>query len=201
MAQLVENRESSSGLSLAIRLRQDSSEAWGELVDLYGPLVETWSAKAGLAPSAREDVAQEVFLSIVRSIDRFDPTIPGATFRGWVWRITRNAVLKHLAGGEPRGTGGSTANAAMAAVADPWPEASEFEPPPDASATTQLLQRAIAQIKPRVEPRTWQAFWRTVMLGQPTAEAADALGMTRAAVRQAKSRTLHRLRQQLGDVI
>jgi DNA-directed RNA polymerase specialized sigma24 family protein len=38
-----------------------------------------------------------------------------------------------------------------------------------------------------------------VVLGQATADVAERLGMTRAAVRQAKSRTLHRLRQQLGD--
>ena len=84
MPPLVENRESSSGLSLAIRLRQDSNNAWSELVELYGPLVESWSAKAGLVPTDREDIAQEVFLSVHRSINRFDPTIPGATFRGWL---------------------------------------------------------------------------------------------------------------------
>lgn len=199
MPPLVENRESSSGLSLAIRLREDSTDAWRELVELYGPLVESWSAKAGLVPTAREDVAQEVFLSVHRSIGRFDPTIPGATFRGWLWRITRNAVLKSLARCEPHAIGGSTANAGLAEIADPWPDATECEPPTDPSETTLLLQRAIAQIKPRIEPQTWQAFWHTVVLGKSTAEVADWLGMTCPAVRKAKSRTLHRLRQHLGD--
>jgi len=199
MTPLVKNRESSSGLSLAIRLRQDSSNAWSELVELYGPLVESWSGKAGLVPTAREDVAQEVFLSVHRSINRFDPTIPGATFRGWLWRITRHAILKSLARSEPRPIGGSTANAGLAEIADPWPDASEHDPPTDPSDTTLLLQRAIAQIKPRVDPQTWQAFWRTVVLGQATAEVAENLGMTRPTVRKAKSRTLRRLRQQLGD--
>jgi RNA polymerase sigma-70 factor, ECF subfamily len=199
MPPIVENQESSSGLSLAIRLRQDLPNAWTELVELYGPLVESWSAKAGLAPTAREDVAQEVFLSVHRAIHRFDPTIPDATFRGWLWRIARNAILKSLARIEPRAIGGSTANAGLAEIADPWPDASEFEPPADPSETTLLLRRAIAQIKPRVEPQTWKAFWHTVVLGETTADVAARLGMTHAAVRKAKSRTLHRLRQQLGD--
>jgi RNA polymerase sigma-70 factor (ECF subfamily) len=199
MPPLVENQESSSGLSLAIRLRQDSTGAWSELVELYGPLVESWSAKAGLSPTAREDVAQEVFLSVHRSINRFDPTIPGATFRGWLWRITGNAILKSLGRREPRPVGGSTANAGLAEIADPWPDASEHEPPTDPSETTLLLQRAISQIKPRIEPQTWQAFWQTVVLGQSTADVAESLRMTRPAVRKAKSRTLYRLRQQLGD--
>ncbi len=168
-------------------------------MELYGPLVESWSAKAGLPPTAREDVAQEVFLSVHRSINRFDPTIPGATFRGWLWRIARNAILKSLARPEPRPVGGSTANAGLAEIADPWPDASEHDPPTDPSETTLLLRRAIAQIKPHIEPQTWQAFWRTVALGQTTQDVAESLAMTRPAVRQAKSRTLHRLRQQLGD--
>src|SRR3979409_2484806 len=133
MPPVVENRESSSDLSLAIRLRQDSANAWSELVELYGPLVESWSAKAGLAPSAREDVAQDVFLSVHRSINRFDPTIPGATFRGWLWRITRNAILKSPGHPELCSVGGSTANAGLAEVGVPVPEASEFEVPTDAS--------------------------------------------------------------------
>src|SRR5262249_2847903 len=123
------------------------------MVELYGPLVESWSAAAGLPPTAREDVAQDVFLAVHRSIVRFDPTIPGATFRGWLWRITRHAILKSLARREPRAIGGSTANAGLAEIADPWPDASEHEPPADPSATTLLLQRAIAQITPRVEPQ------------------------------------------------
>ncbi|MEZ6101764.1 MAG: hypothetical protein R3E01_22750 [Pirellulaceae bacterium] len=48
---------------------------------------------------------------------------------------------------------------------------------------------------------TWDAFWRTAVLGQATADVADELGMTAAAVRKAKSRTLQRLRRQLGDIV
>jgi DNA-directed RNA polymerase specialized sigma24 family protein len=40
---------------------------------------------------------------------------------------------------------------------------------------------------------------KTVVLGQTTAEVAEGFGMTRPVVRKAKSRTLRRLRQQLGD--
>ena len=83
-----------------------------------------------IAPTAREDVAQEVFLSVHRAIHRFDPTIPGATFRGWLWRIARNAILKSLARREPRPIGGSTANAGLAEIAAPWPDASEHDPWP-----------------------------------------------------------------------
>ncbi len=130
MPAIEEETGSSSGLSLAIRLQGGSAEAWRELVDLYGPLVESWCARAGLAASSRADVGQEVFLAVHRGIARFNPTHPRATFRGWLWTITRNAVLAWRRRREPVGRGGSTAEGQLAQLPDSWTSASSDEPPP-----------------------------------------------------------------------
>ena len=53
--------------------------------------------------------------------------------------------------------------------------------------------------RPTVEPQTWSAFWNTTALGRTATDVAAELGLTTAAVRQAKSRLLRRLRRQLGD--
>ena len=45
----------------------------------------------------------------------------------------------------------------------------------------------------------WQAFWRTAVDGVPAAEVAEELNYSTAAVYQAKSRVLARLREMLGD--
>lgn len=193
-------RSDSSSFSLALRLQDGSTAAWSQLVELYGPLVDTWCIKAGLGAAAREDIIQEVFLSVHRSISTFDTERDDATFRGWLWRITRNTVLQSLRKPQPSPRGGSTALAALGAIADPWPDASEYEPPSESSDTTSLVSRALAQIKPQMEPQTWEAFWNTTIQGHSTNEVASSLNMTPAAVRQAKSRTLRRLRQQLGDL-
>ena len=206
MSVITENRGDSSDISLAIRLQGGSLGAWAEFVELYGPLVESWSARAGLSKAAREDVAQEVFLSVHRSIGKFDSTRKGATFRGWLWRITRNAVLQSLRKTGTPGHGGSTAQVRMAMVPDPfadsiseWMALPESEPPADASGIAALLRRAMEQIKSRVDPQTWSAFWKTTVLNEPTADVAASLNMSSAAVRKAKSRTIQRLRKQLGD--
>lgn len=194
-----ENTDSSSGLSLAIRLRDGSADAWRELVDLYGPLVDHWCSQAGLSASTRADIGQDVFLAVHRGIERFDATGPRATFRGWLWTITRNAVLQWRRRREPEGRGGSTAEAQLAQIPDLWESASIDEPPSTADETASLLRRALRQIRPNVEPHTWNAFWNTAVLGQSAPDVADELGLTPAAVRQAKSRMLRRLRRQLGD--
>jgi RNA polymerase sigma-70 factor (ECF subfamily) len=55
-------------------------------------------------------------------------------------------------------------------------------------------------LREEFEPQTWQAFWRTAVDGQPATAVAVELGMSAAAIRKAKSRILHRLRLELGDL-
>jgi RNA polymerase sigma-70 factor (ECF subfamily) len=200
MSSVVARSESSSGLSLAARLNEGSSNAWRELVDLYGPLIDSWCRQAGVAEASRADIGQEVLLAVHRGIASFDPAHPRATFRGWLWKITRNAVLQWRRRHEAAGIGGSTALARLAEVPDPWGETEGDSPPADSNDTATLISRALDQIRVEVEEHTWNAFWNTAVLGQLATETAIELGMTAMAVRQAKSRVLRRLRKQLGDL-
>ena len=56
-------------------------------------------------------------------------------------------------------------------------------------------------VRAEFEDRTWQMFWLTVVDDRPPAEVAEAFGVTPVAVRKAKSRVLHRLRTEIGDLI
>jgi len=200
MPSAVASSESSSGLSLAARLRDGSADAWRELVELYGPLIESWCRQAGVPPASRADIGQEVLLAVHRAIAKFNPGHPRATFRGWLWTITRNAVLQSRRNHQPEGAGGITALARLAEVPEPWQSGDGEAPPPsDSNDTASLIARALDQIRPEVEEQTWAAFWNTAVLGHSATEAAADLGMTPMAVRQAKSRVLRRLRKQLGD--
>ncbi len=199
MSSAVESSESSSGLSLAARLHDGSAAAWRELVDLYGPLIESWCRQGKVSDESRADIGQEVLLAVHRGIAKFDPDHRRASFRGWLWTITRNAILQWRRRQQPEAAGGSTALNQLAEIPGPWPLAAEDEPPADSNDTAALLSRALDQIRPDVEEQTWVAFWNTAVLGHSAAEAAEELGMTSMAVRQAKSRVLRRLRKQLGD--
>lgn len=63
-----------------------------------------------------------------------------------------------------------------------------------------VVLRALEQIRHEFQPQTWAAFWRTVVDGQTTQVVANELNLSTSSVRQAKSRVLRRLRQQLGDL-
>ena len=196
---MIASSENSSGLSLAARLHGGSSQAWRELVELYGPLIEIWCRRFGVGETARADIGQEVFLAIHRGIAAFDPHHPQATFRGWVWTITRNSVLQWRRRQEPEGVGGSTAQARLAEVCDPLEQSDSEVNWTDSNDTATLISRALDQIRPQIAEQTWTAFWNTTLLGHSATEVAADLQITAMAVRQAKSRVLRRLRKQLGD--
>ena len=63
---------------------------------LYGPLVDRWCRSANVPPDAIPDVAQEVFLAAFRGVSRFDPHIPNATFRGWLWTVARSRIVEYF---------------------------------------------------------------------------------------------------------
>ena len=187
--------------SLLLRAAQRDAQAWRELVDLYGPLVTHWCRRCQIDSHAAADCVQDVFASVAVAIETFQPQRTAGSFRAWLWTITRNKLRDQFRRNArmPAAAGGSTAFGLMQQVMDPMgiPDdepTGEFE-------LQQLTSRAMTQVQSEFEPRTWQAFWRSVVDGIATDEVARELQLTTAAVRQSRSRILRRLRQQLGDLV
>jgi RNA polymerase sigma-70 factor, ECF subfamily len=193
------SRHQATPLSLLERARKHDPEGWRRLVDLYRPLVLSWCKRGGVNATDADDVAQEVFLSAATNLDQFHHDRPGDTFRGWLRAITRNHILLLFRrnNGRPQAEGGSAAWQNLQEVADPLPEPAEEE----SSEIGELYLRALELVRGEFEERTWQAFWRTAIEDRAPAVLAEELGMTANNIRQAKSRVLRRLRQEVGDLL
>ncbi len=188
---------STSGTSLLLRLQDHDALAWKELVELYAPLIFSWCKSCHLDSADAADIMQEVFTAASRRIDTFQPS-PAGTLRGWLWTITQNKIrdsIRKLAD-SPQAAGGTEANFRIANIA-----ADEFndDDPTTPLESHQLLHRALEQIKDEFAPHTWTAFWRSTVDGHDTNWIAEDLNLSPNSVRQAKSRILRRLRQQLGN--
>jgi RNA polymerase sigma-70 factor (ECF subfamily) len=189
--------DKSTSLTLLERIRGRDEEAWKSLLSLYAPLVDHWCSHYGIRGQDADDICQEVFQAVATGLEQFRREQTGDTFRGWLRIITRNKLVDHTRRrqNQPEAQGGTDAQRRLQQV-------SNQELPEDTEEDLgSLYHRALDLVKSEFEQRTWEAFWRAAVDGQAPAVIAADLGVTPAAVRKAKSRVLHRLRQELGDLI
>ena len=187
--------------SLLQRASARDPEAWERLADLYGPVVYRWCRVSGLQADDAADAVQEVFSAVAIHIATFRRDRPGDSFRGWLWRITRNKIHDHFRRrrGEPLALGGTDAQRRLAQIPDEPPDSSAGDP--HRGDESGLEHRAVEWVRASVEERTWRAFWRVTVDGQPARVVADELGMSVRAVYDATYRVRRRIRRELSGLL
>ena len=197
-----------TSLTLLERVKANDQQAWQRLMDLYSPLVYHWCASWQV--TGADDVVQNVFLGVAGGIEKFqrprpdDPSAAGGgattgTFRGWLGAITRNKLrdFYERCQRQPVAQGGSE----FYRLLQELPADSLSDDAADAAQVSDVYHRALELIRADFQEPTWLAFWRTAVENQTPAEVGPALGMSKAAVRQAKARVLRRLKEVVGDLI
>jgi RNA polymerase sigma-70 factor (ECF subfamily) len=186
-------------ISLLERVRANDADAWHRLVTLYRPLVLFWCARAQLKAEDAEDIAQCVFVAASNGLNGFRHDRAGDTFRGWLRTVTHNEILQLFRRnkGRPQADGGSDAWENLQELADPIAGVEDAEE----AEVGQIYRRALEQVRGEFEERTWRAFWLSAIEGRTPASIADAMGMSPAAIRQAKSRVLRRLKSEMGELL
>ena len=180
-------------LTLIVRLKdRDDQAAWGEFLEIYRPLVYRLAVAKGLQHADAEDVAQQVFESVARAVDRWQPDEGRARFRTWLTTIARHAILNALSRRAPDRASGDTAEREVLAGYAAETADSELLL---AESRREIFQWAARRIREEFEPPTWDAFWLTAVEGRDVSEACDATGKTAGAVYAARSRVMKRLKQ------
>lgn len=192
----------STSSSLLERVKAQDQDAWRRLARLYTPLALYWCRRAGISRQDRADVLQEVFKTVARNVGELRHDRPGDSFRGWLRSIVQSKAADYFRrqGRGPQAKGGSEAYTRL--LQSPSPSG-----PADQSASSEgeerrvLVRQSLRLIQAEFEQRTWQAFWRAAVDGLSSPAIAEELGITPAAVRQAKARVLKRLRQEFEGLI
>jgi RNA polymerase sigma-70 factor (ECF subfamily) len=184
--------------TLLARVQAQQPEAWRRLVYLYGPLVVRWCRRAGLQASDAEDVEQEVFKAVFRTIGTFQHQQEGASFRGWLRTIVRSKIVDRARRQSPggQGQGGSGAQAGLERVPE-IPEDSDEVP----SEELLLFRRAVEMVLETCKEETRQVFLRVAVAGEEPEEVARELGISVNAVYLAQSRVKRRIRVEFDGLL
>jgi RNA polymerase sigma-70 factor (ECF subfamily) len=183
--------------SLLGRLQQAPAdqEAWGKFVERYGPRVHAWCRCWRLQEADAQDVAQDVLLTLARKMHsfRYDPA--KGSFRGWLKTLTRHAWDDFLH--TRRRPGAGSGDSQVVEVLQTVEARDDLAARLEAEFDRELLDEAMARVRQRVQPHTWQAFHLLAVEGLSGAEAAERLGIKVATAFVARSKVQQMIQDEL----
>src|SRR5215471_1188204 len=136
-----------------------------------------------------EDIAQDVFIKVFRSLDRFRYD---AQLTSWLYRIVMNACIDHKRRHAPAGWAPFTEDAELRMANTP----EEGPGPEDQAYGGQLGEVLQAEIA-RLPPGQRLVFTMRHHEGLKLGEIADALGLAEGTVKRQLHAAVHRLRAAL----
>jgi RNA polymerase sigma-70 factor (ECF subfamily) len=144
-----------------------------------------------------EEIQSAVFEAVVRRIRDFDLGREGASFRGWLWTITRSKIADkaNQAKKGPAAVGGSDWPNVLVAISTP------DEPETEKKEMLQLLRRAVTSVLHDFDESTRKAFLLKVMGSRPAQEVARIVGISANAVYLAVARVKRRLRDEFSGLL
>jgi RNA polymerase sigma factor (sigma-70 family) len=157
--------------------------AWREFFERYRGFVRDRCSVYGLDAASVDELCQRVWVELARRMPSYQYD-PGGSFRGWLRRLCHHRAIDLL---RERQSGYFEALDCDKLIDKTW-SSGDFDREIDDGETdsAQLLRReALAvqeEVRRKVKPSRWEAFWRVVVEGQSVKEAATALGLKYATV-------------------
>jgi RNA polymerase sigma-70 factor (ECF subfamily) len=193
--------DSSSGAhtspTLLARLGRDPTDqaAWAQFVERYGRQIYIWCRQGGLQEADAEDVTQMVLVRLAGRMRSFAYDA-SKTFRGWLRTLTQHAWSDFV---KARQRGGrASGDSVTAAALNTLPARDDLVARLEAQFDQEVLEEAMARIRLRVEPATWEAFQLQAVEGLSGAEVARRLDRSVAAVFKARTRVQTMLRDEVA---
>ena len=181
----------------SVKLVHDDEASWSRFVEVYAPLVYGYLRKRGLQDADAADLTQDTLENVAKAIKHFDYDPQKGSFRGWLFTITRNRLLRFLDQQQRQVTGTGDTLAHQNLQQQPNPN-SDPQSDWDRDYQKRLFQWAADAVRGHFQNSTWNAFWQTAVEGKPAADVAQSLDLTPAAVYMAKRRVMKKIQQHIA---
>ena len=172
-------------------------EAWLEFWRLYQPVVYRLGRQFGLQDADAQDLTQDVMAAVARAIRSWQPDSARGRFRTWLYTVVRNKTIAALRRRRPGDRGTGDTGAFDNVESRPIEANAAFE----LEVRRAAFEQAADRVRPQVQTTSWEAFWRTSVLGHSIQETARALGISIGSVYAARSRILARLRTEADAML
>ncbi len=167
-------------------------QSWQEFNDFYAQLIFRFAIKAGCTETEADEVVQETLIAVSRNLPgfRYDPK--ACSFRTWLlnlstWRI-RDQMRKRLPGRGHKRSGSSEPDGTAMVERLSDPAANQLEGLWDQEWQAVLLEKAVSNVKARVDPKQWQVFDLYVLNGEAPLDVGKLLSVSIGRVYLTKHR-------------
>lgn len=183
---------SSTSIILLRDMRSQSSGSWTTMIDTYAPRVYRRCRDCGLDVQDAEDVTQEVFAAVARSIAAFERRPGTGGFSGWLSVITGNKLKDFWRQKmrTPLADGGTTWHKQILAIEDELESSSEDGIGWDEDSRLEL----ISTIRAETSERDWTIFERVVIEERAVEEVAREFAVTPNVIYLIRSRTIRKIK-------
>jgi RNA polymerase sigma factor (sigma-70 family) len=185
-----------TSVTLLDRLRQHPRDqsAWNDFVARYQPHLLKWCRGWRLKEPDAQDVTQAVLLKLSYLMMNFAYD-PSRSFRGWLRTLAHHAWRDLVAERKREGIG--SGDSRMGEFFESLEAGDDLVRHIEEEFERELMDQAMALVRPRVRKRTWDAFRLTALEGCTGAAAAAQLKITVDRVYGAKSE----VKKMIQDVV
>lgn len=179
--------------TLMARLKDPTDqESWEAFIAIYEPLILRYALQRGLQHADAADISQRVLWSVARAADSWSVGGEYGSFRGWLAKVTRNAVINLLERDtKHRGTGGSLPLDQLFQIPDNLDDSMTIW---NREHELQVFRLAAARVKTRFHDDSWTLFWRTTAGAESIETVASDLGKSLGAAYAIRSRIMAAIR-------
>jgi RNA polymerase sigma-70 factor (ECF subfamily) len=170
--------------------------AWQAFVDLYLPIVFRFSRRRGLSVEDADEVTQNVFVNIVRTIPTFQYDVRRGRFRSWLCTIACHEIARHRDRNRRQVT--SRGDDLDDALFDG--RCNEVEAAWCEAFYAGIYEAACTQARTQFDAETWQAFNLAWEQQVPAADVGRMLGKNINWIYKAKFRVLKTLQALVAEL-
>ena len=173
--------------SLLMRIRDpNDSDSWQRFVAIYTPIIRSYCRRRGFQSTDTDDIAQNVLVSISRSIENFQYDPARGKFRAWLAAVTANKMKDFS-------SKSTLDQERLNGYLDQLTETTDSDPQWTELFMQQVFKAAKEKVQADVEENTWNCFQKIWVENRPATEVAEQLQIPIHSVYVNKSRVLKRL--------
>ena len=169
--------EFSTNPTLLARVRDRAdAESWREFYQFYQPLLLRYLRRLGLKEPASDDIIQDTFTHLLRTLPDFTLGLKPGRFRSYLWRVTFSAVVDHARRMKTRRQ-----------AEEEWVrrfrnaheyDSQKLEQEWDETERQHRLEVAMQRVRSVTAPRLWACFEQRLLGNRRSAAIAAELGIS-----------------------